>query len=473
MKEVEDKVVKKSVESVKKSTEKTARSKTEKPKMNTTRGSVVKNTQDVTKNTKEVVKKPRYSRILKAENFNPLPEADKAATFSLSYSLLSSIRFWPVDTGLQIDIIQNPAKSFDKLSDDSEEAPMMISQDIYFTQLGADFPDWQDDIIDIFLPLMNFVPSSKKQYTEDLKRIRVENVEKITKSKNLQAETLELVPFTDILHLKPEDFERNAINKKNQQNKNPLQGIVLSDGENLHSMTLGGNISINSFPKVFPAGQLIDTNLFFQKFDSHLGNHLRMILSPVPEDEEIETRQEYMSIYHDYDVDWSAPIVNLRTTISSPSGVSYDIKRMMSEMVTDSTFTKLSKSEIDQLNNSPLEAVKHNAKIHQTAMGYLRWPTLDFSTYSNFLRNKAETYREETYAAERARIAKLVVEELKDQISEEISLEVFKRTSELVGNVLNEVVDDILDEKIFDSLNEIFDKAPRQAEIDKTNPPSS
>jgi hypothetical protein len=297
----------------------------------------------------------------------------------ISADIVSSVRYWPLGTGLQIDIL---------CVDDEQVGPELR---IYLTQLGDHFPEWASDILDIVRNISDLQFCTKKNYTADLAAVS-------------PSEVFELLPSSEVVTFSPDDFltKQTVLNCE-------LESFTPDEAASY-------NANFFRTHSVYPEPRAVDLNELANKVSREPGTHIKTIVAPVSDEIANSTRIRILS--HDHSMqnsmDMNTPVVQIRTFLSSTSHIGPGLKRILTGFCSDVALTKLTHDEVEKIIKQPLASVKGFNRICVTAAAFFRLPALDYSYVKQAkaqLRALEQKHLKETIKAE-------VIKEVLDYLSQ-------------------------------------------------------
>ncbi|MDR2082297.1 MAG: hypothetical protein LBP35_01470 [Candidatus Ancillula trichonymphae] len=328
----------------------------------------------------------------------------------ISNDIVQCVNYWPLGSALQIEIISTPTKSFE----------------VVFSQGGAEFPGWMDDLGDILSTFCTYQPLSISNYKNLFRSAAPRDV-------------YELVPVSDVVHFMPQDFKIN-------RDVNRFEYDMLSP-----NVADEIQASYNRTRRVMPELRIIDIAELIHKLTKSPGTIMRTLISPVDAQVAQETRNIAMrdDIHGSHGGDLNRTVVNARCFIGSVDAVSGGLKRVVTNLSTNSTMTKLADQEVKGIWKSPTDHLDGYAKISLTAASLIRLPALDESN-------------EKSTDASLDNIKALfdLNEEFRRELKEEVQKKVQKMLSEYEGqiqDIIKREVKQLQSESLFVAVQSMFE----------------
>jgi hypothetical protein len=267
----------------------------------------------------------------------------------ISSQLVRSVRYWPLDTGLQIDLF-------------CDQNQQICAS---FTQLGGYFPEWIREVSSITAPIADLAPWTKKEITALFQQLKPK-------------EMFELVPYGEQVHFDVDDI----VNYRNHSNVE-LEMLSKTDHDSLVGQYLRTT-------QALPVPRYIHTADLMQVIYENIGSTMRVILSPMPDEEAEKVRLEAFKHNPNLQnqIDLNCSVVNVRCFIGSRYQVPVGLKRLATSLATDTELAKLDKQEINSIWKDPLSSSHGYARLCTTAAAFIRLPVVDTLDVPSQKKNK-------------------------------------------------------------------------------------
>lgn len=366
--------------------------------------------------------KKRYSRTLSLSSPIPVRNASEFSV-DVSANLIQSVRYWPLNTGLQIDMFSN------------EQEQVFTT----LTQLGGYFPGWITEMIGIVGQIARLSTWTKKDATHAFRSLK-------------PAEMYELSPYGTQIHFNANDLIKTTphddINFDMMNHYYPSE-YYESDFFRLKAFT---------FSRYFNTDEIISVLL------ENPNCVFRTIIRPV----DSETADKYkQDIYNECPrifekLDLNCAVVYARCFIGSKTHVPVGLKRIATTMSTNTELTKVDHIEIDNIWKNPLNSVMKYPCLSPTAASYMRLPTLDIYDAKQTEKNKGTDLKKivEMQKEYFAQVEKDILEKVNNLIDTKIADAKFMFDLEK-NNYFHDVVEDSKNE-LLNKTNELTNKIKGQ-----------
>ncbi|GMO33351.1 MAG: hypothetical protein Ta2B_13930 [Termitinemataceae bacterium] len=275
---------------------------------------------------------------MKLSELAPVPNSHIISA-KIASELVKSVSFWPENTGLQIDLLASVDKEFY----------------ILLTQLGDDFPDWTDDVVDIIQDIGELETLTKRDVTQLFKD-------------NEPSYMYELVPYSEIPHFRADDFNFAA-----EQASEDSVFYNQDDLDDIEERYIRNRMTI-------PETRYLEIGKLIHKMMHEPGTSIRTTLRPVEASRADEVREEVFTSDHRLigTLDANASVVDTRCFVGSKySDVTVGTKRLFNSMATDSALTKIQSGDVANIWRNSLEVVNNYSRISLTAAAMVRIPVVE------------------------------------------------------------------------------------------------